>query len=195
MNRTAKFGKRDQILHAAAHVFSRKSFYQVKIQEVADAAGVGKGTIYEYFSSKEELFSQLIKEGIAYYNERISLELMNGRDLWQQLEMLLEANINFVWENQEIARIILSTDHPFHEVLSRMMLQLRDRSLQELEQAFNRAIETGEIERMDSRLAARLFRGAMIEVFTTMVLFEGEKPSKTDIKGALALFRRGLEKP
>ncbi len=48
--------KRKRIVEAAAGVFSRRGYKSALMAEVATAAGVGKGTIYEYFDSKEELF-------------------------------------------------------------------------------------------------------------------------------------------
>ncbi len=48
--------KRNRIVAAAITTFSRKGYAGTRIVEVAQAAGIGKGTIYEYFRSKEELF-------------------------------------------------------------------------------------------------------------------------------------------
>ena len=43
----------------------------LKIQQLADAAGIGKGTVYEYFSSKEEILQGLAEYCFARENERI----------------------------------------------------------------------------------------------------------------------------
>ncbi len=51
--------KRSEILEAAMTVFARKSFHRSKMEEVAAAAGIGKGTIYEYFDSKHQLLQAL----------------------------------------------------------------------------------------------------------------------------------------
>ncbi len=48
--------KRDKLLEAAAKVFSERGFKRTTMAEVARRADVGKGTIYEYFDSKESLF-------------------------------------------------------------------------------------------------------------------------------------------
>ena len=58
--RQSRTERRRQILDAARRVFGRKGFTNTPMIDVAHAAGVGKGTLYEYFSSKEELFSTLI---------------------------------------------------------------------------------------------------------------------------------------
>lgn len=48
--------KRQLIIETAASVFARKGFYGTVMADVAKLAGIGKGTIYEYFPSKEDLF-------------------------------------------------------------------------------------------------------------------------------------------
>jgi len=54
--RKADPNRRKAILDAAGQVFARKGYANARIIEVAEAASVGKGTIYEYFRSKEDLF-------------------------------------------------------------------------------------------------------------------------------------------
>jgi len=48
--------KRDQIVEAAALVFARRGYSGAVIAEIATQANIGKGTVYEYFKSKEDLF-------------------------------------------------------------------------------------------------------------------------------------------
>jgi AcrR family transcriptional regulator len=54
--RETKAQKKNRIITAAARVFAEKGFSGTLIAEVAEQAGVGKGTVYEYFTSKEDLF-------------------------------------------------------------------------------------------------------------------------------------------
>ncbi len=54
-------GKEGQIIEAAAHMFSVKGFSGTSVSEIAENACVGKGTIYEYFDSKEELFFKVFE--------------------------------------------------------------------------------------------------------------------------------------
>ena len=57
--RSSKESKLERLYQAAARVFSEKGFERGTMSEVAQRAGVGKGTIYLYFSSKEDLFVRL----------------------------------------------------------------------------------------------------------------------------------------
>lgn len=52
--------RRGQILDAASKVMARKGFRGTRMQEVADAAGVSNGTVYNYFASKDELLLALL---------------------------------------------------------------------------------------------------------------------------------------
>lgn len=51
--------KKEQILHAALEVFARQGLEKGKIADIAKQAGIGKGTVYEYFKSKEEIFKAI----------------------------------------------------------------------------------------------------------------------------------------
>lgn len=49
--------KKEQILIAAMQVFAKKGFTKTTISDIANAVGIGKGTVYEYFSNKEEIIN------------------------------------------------------------------------------------------------------------------------------------------
>ena len=52
-----KEAKKMEILHAAMQVFAQKGVVNTKMIDIATSAGIGKGTIYEYFRSKEDIFA------------------------------------------------------------------------------------------------------------------------------------------
>ncbi|MGD9239302.1 MAG: TetR/AcrR family transcriptional regulator [Desulfobacterales bacterium] len=51
-----KMKKRNQIIEAAAQVFAKKGYSGAVVADIALQANIGKGTVYEYFKSKEDLF-------------------------------------------------------------------------------------------------------------------------------------------
>ncbi|NLU48034.1 MAG: helix-turn-helix transcriptional regulator [Syntrophomonadaceae bacterium] len=65
MNQGQKLGgKREAIIQAALQVFSEKGYHNARMEEVATVAGIGKGTIYEYFDSKLQLFQAVLENSI-----------------------------------------------------------------------------------------------------------------------------------
>ena len=58
---TKREKKREKILDAAAELFSHKSYHEVMMEDVAKLTDVAKGTVYNYFTSKEELYFSIMK--------------------------------------------------------------------------------------------------------------------------------------
>ncbi len=87
--------RRSEILAAAREVFALKGFAEATLDEIAEKAEFGKGTLYNYFASKEELFAAVITEG---YNHVVEvLETISK-----------EESDNFVETYLEISRILLT---------------------------------------------------------------------------------------
>ena len=60
-----KKNKKVRILESALRLFAQKGYHASTIEEIAKAAGVAKGSVYNYFESKESLFKALIFETIV----------------------------------------------------------------------------------------------------------------------------------
>jgi AcrR family transcriptional regulator len=60
VRRPGKLERRRRILQAARKVFARGGYAATRMSDIATAAGVGKGTLYEYFKGKEDLFCTLV---------------------------------------------------------------------------------------------------------------------------------------
>jgi AcrR family transcriptional regulator len=70
-----KKDKRELIIEAAAAVFAEKGYNSATISEIAQKAGVGKGTVYEYFKSKTELFGEVFEWYNKFFAESATLSL------------------------------------------------------------------------------------------------------------------------
>lgn len=67
--------KRQQISATAARLFATRPFHKVRLDDVAAAARVGKGTLYCYFDSKEDLYLSLIQDGMRRMVDRLAEQL------------------------------------------------------------------------------------------------------------------------
>src|SRR5882762_4097081 len=63
--------KRALILTTAANLFATQPFHKVRLDDVAAAAQVGKGTLYIYFKSKEDLYVSLVGDGFSQLVEKL----------------------------------------------------------------------------------------------------------------------------
>lgn len=63
--------KKNDILDAATEIFCTKGFYSANIIDIANKAGIGKGTVYEYFDSKSSLFIEMIRFNSLRYKKQL----------------------------------------------------------------------------------------------------------------------------
>ena len=103
-----KESKKLAILHAAMRVFAQKGVVKTKMIDVANTAGVGKGTIYEYFRSKEEIFEQAFQFVFTTTEDKIKEALITTEDPIEQLRLLLEVSLShFFHDGGEFAGIMM----------------------------------------------------------------------------------------
>ena len=100
--------RKDQILDAAARVFAEKGFRAARMQEVADGAGVANGTIYNYFSSKDELLMALLGRLNETEERPAQFERMReATDPRRALFELMQHRYEVMSENRELMRALL----------------------------------------------------------------------------------------
>ena len=72
--------KRDSITATAARMFATRPYHEVRLDDIAAAAHIGKGTLYVYFDNKEDLYFSLIYDGFARLVDRLKERLGSGAE-------------------------------------------------------------------------------------------------------------------
>src|SRR4051794_15078913 len=103
-------GKRAQILRAATEVFSSRQFHTVLVDEVAAAAGVGKGTLYLYFPTKEQLFYATILEAFDALTAELE-DAVRGQTGEAALRAFVASMIAFFWPRRPLAVLMHRYEH------------------------------------------------------------------------------------
>ena len=75
MAQTRKPDKREKILDTALHLFVERGYLETRIIDIAEACGMAKGTFYEYFQSKEELFGEVFRTQVLARYETLPAQL------------------------------------------------------------------------------------------------------------------------
>lgn len=146
--------RRKQIVDAAAKSFSLFGYKATTMDGVAKIANVGKGTIYTFFTNKEELFQEIMNRMIAEM-KRIAEEAIDpNRLFFDNLSAVLELLLDF----QEEHELALKLSQEMREIGTPMALE----GLQQLEHAVvgyiagqvTTAIEKGEIKPCEPEMTA-----------------------------------------
>jgi AcrR family transcriptional regulator len=90
--------KRKHITAVAASLFASEPFHKVRLEDVAAAAGVGKGTLYVYFDSKEDLYFSIIYDGFSEMVDRLQGPLSDtGTTAIDRIAVLVTQLVNFAF--------------------------------------------------------------------------------------------------
>jgi AcrR family transcriptional regulator len=99
--------KRRQIVAAAERVFNGQGFGRTRVADIALEAGVGKGTVYEYFASKDELFFAVFESLQQSVTERIEADLEEGGAIRERLTRLFATGAQVTREQAENQAVIM----------------------------------------------------------------------------------------
>lgn len=102
--------QREEILSSAERVFSQQGFFTTKIQDIADAAEYGIGTIYKHFKSKDIIFFTIIKNKFTQFLSFARDNVKQYETPETKLRALIYSHLEFFDKNKDIFRL-LSAEH------------------------------------------------------------------------------------
>jgi TetR/AcrR family fatty acid metabolism transcriptional regulator len=99
-------GKRERILDAAVRVFAQEGFYNAKVSQIAQVAGVADGTIYLYFKSKDDLLISLFEDRMERVNANLREALAAEGNAPARLMRVVKLHLELVESNRHMAEVI-----------------------------------------------------------------------------------------
>jgi AcrR family transcriptional regulator len=114
-----KAAKRSELIRVAAEVFSRSGYHETKMQDIATAADVGKGTMYEYFRTKEELFLGVYDLWMSAFEDHVRRAVEEATDPMAKADAVRDSAVAFYESRADQAPLLLEfwahalrTDNP-----------------------------------------------------------------------------------
>ncbi|WP_219847070.1 TetR/AcrR family transcriptional regulator [Burkholderia multivorans] len=174
-----------EILNAAIDVFSERGFATARLDEVAQRAGVVKGTLYRYFATKEELFKAVVHQTLAAHLETVerSSAAFEG-SLVEFVPMLLERAALRLGDSRfpAIARVVLTESRSFPDLAAVWHDELVSRMLNLVTGMITKAQKSGEVRPGDPKLYAFSILGPMVTGVLFHEVFGNDRPTAPDLK-------------
>lgn len=184
--------KRLRIIQAATTVFSRKGFHKARVEEIAEIAEVGKGTVYEYFASKKELFLEMIFYAHQKYGEFLEQELSKAKTFYDRLQRLFEVTMQFMKRHKEMA-LVLMADHPMiDEDIHEALRQKEQEQLRFMTRMLQDVTRRGEIRAVNIQAALLVIFGTLYLVNAQIVFSDKEQDFKQLSQDAIDILMHGL---
>ena len=154
------------IQDATMRVIARKGMSAATMQEIADEAGVAKGTIYLYFRDRDELVEKTFERAMAQLMSRIDAALDEDLPFEKKIRAVMDAHFAFFGENREFFRLYLSMRMP-EGPMARQRRQKQNCApkfrarAEKFARTLEAAMERGEIRRVDPyKLALFIIEGS-----------------------------------
>ena len=155
--------RRAEILEQAEKIFAVKGFHNTTVAEIAGASGFAVGTLYQFFKSKEQLYTVMLTEKLNRMYSCIRESVAIEADTIRKIERLVASQFRFVENNAEFCSIFIRGDHLS---LSEGSAALRKQMMADYavhvsftEEVIREGIRAGILKEMDPRMMAVALTG------------------------------------
>jgi AcrR family transcriptional regulator len=185
------------IQEAAMRVIARKGMAAATMQEIADEAGIAKGTIYLYFHDRDDLVEKTFEGAITQLIERTDAALASGGTFDEKLRKLVESKVEFFRENREFFRLYASLRFPEgtpsqqrrHRRACKPQYQAQ---MDGMAAMLREAMERGEIRTMDPARLAIFVSEGIHAIVIQRITEEVSPPENEDVELIMSTLLAGL---
>lgn len=182
--------RRQEIFRSSVALIFKQGFAATSMQEIAQSAGVGKSTLYDYFPTKDHVLLFVFEEELELLQENAEGIATQDIPLQEKLTKILEAHLEFLIRNKNINREITLQAFRLEQLGQRRILKKRYAYQDLLRGILEQGVQEGIFRPVNTRLTVRLLI-SMVEVlvYTT-------RPTGTPadmLADALEIFLHGIK--
>jgi len=178
--RRRKAQRPKEIVEAAFEEFSRNGYAATTLDQIAERAGVTKGTIYVYFENKEQLFISMVREVTKATLDTVI-------DMFERHEgstaELLRAQFSFIYQHivedrrrREVVRMLIAEASRFPALADRYHEEIHRPCLDLLQKAIQRGIDRGEIRRSAIIECPQVIMAPIALVDLWLIMYDTRQP-------------------
>ncbi len=192
--------KKGEILKAAMKVFAQRGVVKTKMVDIATASGIGKGTIYEYFRSKEDIFAEAFQLIFQGTEEKLGEILQEDLEPEEKLKLILTVSLEeFLGDNGEFAGIMMAfwsegvrnKDERINEIIDLKEIYAQYRAL--IAEILEEGIGKGQFRKVDPFLYSSALIGAMDGILLQCIITPGIFSPDDGIHALLDSFLNGIK--
>ncbi|MFC2061160.1 TetR/AcrR family transcriptional regulator [Elusimicrobiota bacterium] len=116
-DRSVIMDKKEKILKIASEIFAKKGFHDTTMDEIATESDVAKGTLYNYFKDKEDLYTEVLIFLTRGLENIVDEAADSDKDLWEKIEYIINKNLEFFSREKHFLNIVTS-DAP-HKIITK----------------------------------------------------------------------------
>jgi AcrR family transcriptional regulator len=181
--------RRLQLMEHAAKLFAERGYHPTSVADIVESLGVGKGVFYWYFSSKEELLAEILRESHQALRRRQQQAIGDEPNPVVRIELGIRASIEWFLEHRKSFTLFqfAASDERFAPVLRRN----HDVAIADTVRHIKEAIVDGLIADQNPEVLAEAMVGAINQLTQTYV-FQRSEPVDRTSEAAVSFCLHGL---
>ncbi len=192
---SAREAKRKKILEEAIKEFVAKGFTGANINKIAENSGIGKGTIYLYFKSKEDLYVEALNQSNKLWMEKAREIIDSNPDPYEALKEMLKVDIIVSVRRKELAQLWINSFFADNKRFSETAAAVFEEYVKLIQDLVKECIKKGIFREVDPRTAAYVLLGLNELLIAFYEPLFKSKASLDNITGTIQdMIFTGLEK-
>lgn len=184
--------KNRKIINTAIEIFSEKGFNKTTMQEIAEEAGVGKGTIYRFFNSKEDMVSSLLEISIDEISEQISSAISPLDDPLEKMKAIIKVELDYYYANRNLARFLVREMWGYQSKFLDHIRKIRESRATTIEQIIEEGMQKNQFKTLDPQTITASLEGMILASTIYWFTFHDEYPKKQIEENINRLFFQGI---
>ncbi len=184
--------RREQILAAATTHFARRGYQGTDLQELADELGVGKGTLYRHFGSKEGLFLAAADRaigGLFAYVAEASAAVSDGLE---RIARAIRAYLAYFDAHPEAVELLILERAVFRDRKTPTYFEYRERAVGEWHRLHEQLMAQGRVRTMSPEKITDVFSGTLYGTMFVNFFAGRRKPLDTQADQIIDIVFRGI---
>jgi AcrR family transcriptional regulator len=163
--------KKERVLAAVTDLFAERGFHRTEMDEIARRAGISKGSLYNYFKNKDELFLHICNLGIHGFRESVWQEIPLNWDIYRQVEELFRREVPLILGHPQNFQIYLNlASSGMKKFANRYTRKGEEFAAKRLKELLRQGIESGIVRKdLDVAYAAFMINSLSIMFMASLI--------------------------
>ncbi len=161
-----RLSHRHLILSTAEKLFSTKGYHGTTVSDIASAAEFAVGTIYQHFSSKDELYNSVLEEKVKDFLEGVEQVVAEGKSPLEKIENIIDFHLSYAVQNESFIRIyLIEKEAKFDSAHARVWKDFTEgyiRYLEIVSKVIHEGISNGNFKKVDPLRTALALTGIIL---------------------------------
>ena len=182
----------EEILEAAARFFAERGYADGDTQALADTLGVGKGTLYRYFPSKEALFLAAVDRLMRQLVQHVEAAATPVADPLERVAVAVRAFLGFCAERPEFVELLMQERAVFKDRKKPTFLEHREKNVERWRALYRGLIAEGRVRDMPVERITNVLSDLLYGTIFTNHFAGRREPPDVQARNILDIFFRGV---